>query len=759
MRNKINVTGIVQGVGFRPFIYRIAKKNGLQGYVRNKGDAGVEIFLEGKEKDINFFISELKTSLPPLAQIHDIITINIAGKNQYADFMIDQSSSHRELSGSIIPPDIAICDNCLTELRDPRNPRFEYFFITCTDCGPRFTIIEKLPYDRANTTMAEYPFIGNCKKDYSDPKNRRFHAQTVACSDCGPKVYLTSKDGILISKKNPVQEAGKLLSEGSIIAIKGYGGFHIASSSTKTQPLKKLRMVKHRHSKPFAVLARDLEAAKTLAEINLKEEELLTSVARPIVLLKKKANFRLSSLVAPDLHNLGVMLPYSALHYMLFDKVSDQAFVMTSANPPNQPITKDNEEALKKLNRIVDYFLFHDRKIAYRCDDSVLRVHSDRPVFIRRSRGYSPKPIILTDKSEYNILGLGGELNNTSCVLLGNKAFISQHIGDVENIETRNFLEKATNHLIRLTNSQIETVVCDLHPKFTTTILARELSIKNGWEMIQVQHHHSHVAALMMEHSINEVVGIVCDGYGYGTNGEAWGGEILFSSRESTKFERLGHLEKQPLLGGDQATRYPIRIAAGILNKKIDISNWLLKNSEYLPYGKTEAKLILNQLNNHVNTVETTSCGRILDATAAILGICFERSYEGEPAIKLESIAMKGKDVLKQKPIIKNNILLTTQMLLEVYNHKKRFSQKDLAYSAHSYLAEGLAELAIEKAIEKGTNHIGFSGGVACNKILSELIQKKVESEGLQFIVHKQLPPGDGGISFGQAIVGGFFRF
>jgi hydrogenase maturation protein HypF len=518
-------------------------------------------------------------------------------------------------------------------------------------------------------------------------------------------------------------------------------------------------MVKHRHSKPFAVLARDLEVAKTLAEINLKEEELLTSVARPIVLLKKKANFRLSSLVAPDLHNLGVMLPYSALHYMLFDKVSDQAFVMTSANPPNQPITKDNEEALKKLNRIVDYFLFHDRKIANRCDDSVLRVHGDRPVFIRRSRGYSPKPIILNDKSEYNILGLGGELNNTSCVLLGNKAFISQHIGDVENIETRNFLEKATNHLIRLTNSKIETVVCDLHPKFTTTILARELSIKNGWELIQVQHHHSHVASLMMEHSINEVVGIVCDGYGYGTNGEAWGGEILFSSRESTKFERLGHLEKQPLLGGDQATRYPIRIAAGILNKKIDISNWLLKNSEYLPYGKTEAKLILNQLNNHVNTVETTSCGRILDATAAILGICFERSYEGEPAIKLESIAMKGKDVLKQKPIIKNNILLTTQMLLEVYNHKKRFSQKDLAYSAHSYLAEGLAELAIEKAIEKGTNYIGFSGGVACNKILSELIQKKVESEGLQFIVHKQLPPGDGGISFGQAIVGGFFRF
>jgi hydrogenase maturation protein HypF len=759
LRIKINVTGIVQGVGFRPFIYRIANKYGLRGFVKNKGDAGVEIFLEGKEKNINLFISELETPLPPLAQIHDIITTTIAGKNQYTNFNIEQSSSQSELSGSIIPPDIAICNNCLIELRDPKNPRYDYFFITCTDCGPRFTIIEKLPYDRINTTMVNFPLTGNCKKEYFGSENRRFHAQTVACSDCGPKVFLTSKDGKLIHQKDPIREAGKLLSEGSIIAIKGYGGFHIASSSNKTQPLARLRMVKHRHSKPFAIMVRDLETAKNLTEINPKEEELLTTSARPIVLLKKKDNFPLSSLVAPDLHNLGVMLPYTAMHYMLFDKVSDQAFVMTSANPPNQPITKDNAEALKRLNRVVDYFLFHDRKIAYRCDDSVLRVHGSNSVFLRRSRGYSPRPILLREKAKRNILGLGGELNNTSCILLENKAFISQHIGDVENIETRTFLEKATNHLIRLTHSKIDTIVCDLHPKFTTTLLARELSIKNRWELIQVQHHHSRIAALMMEHSISKAVGIVCDGYGYGTNGEAWGGEILFSTRESNKFERIGHLEKQPLIGGDQATRYPIRIAAGILNKKIDTSSWLLNNSEYLPHGETEAKLILSQLNKRVNIVETTSCGRILDATAAILGICFERSYEGEPAIKLESIAMKGKEVLHQKPLIKNNILQTTQLLLEVFNHKGRYSQKDLAYSVHSYLAEGLAQLAIEKAIEKDTKHIGFSGGVACNKILSELIRKKVESEGFQFLVHTQIPPGDGGVSFGQAIVGGFFRF
>ncbi|MCW3998557.1 MAG: carbamoyltransferase HypF [Candidatus Bathyarchaeota archaeon] len=759
MRIKINVSGIVQGVGFRPFIYRLAKKDGLRGYVRNKGDAGVEILLEGRANCINLFLFELKENPPPLAQIHQIITRTLTGENQYVDFTIEKSSLRSELSGSIIPPDIAICNKCLTELRDPENPRYEYFFITCTDCGPRFTIIDQLPYDRINTTMTDFPLISNCKDEYLDSENRRFHAQTIACPNCGPKVYLTSRNGELISLEDPVQEAGKLLSEGSIVAIKGYGGFHIASSSTKAQPLKKLRMVKHRNSKPFAVMARDLNAAKTLTEINPKEEELLTSLIRPIVLLNKKTNFPLSPLVAPGLHNLGIMLPYTAMHYMLFDEVSDQTFVMTSANPPNQPITKDNKEALHKLNKIVDYFLLHDRRIAYRCDDSVLRVHGETPIFIRRSRGYSPKPIILKEKSENNVIGLGGELNNTSCILLENRAFISQHIGDIENIETRDFLKQATDHLIRLTNSKVDTITCDLHPKFTTTQLARELSTKNGWELIQVQHHYSHIAALMMEHSINEIVGIVCDGYGYGIDGEAWGGEILFSTRESAKFERLGHLEKQPLLGGDIATRYPIRIAAGILNKKIDISEWLLKNSKYLPHGIDEAKLIINQLNKKVNIVKTTSCGRILDSIASILGICYKRGYEGEPAIKLESAAIKGRDVLNQKPLIKNNTLLTTQLLLQLFNQRRIFSQNDLAYSSHLYLAEGLAEIAIEKASDKGIDNIGFSGGVACNKLFSDTIRKKVESQGLKYFVHKQLPPGDGGISLGQAIVGGFFRF
>jgi len=734
-------------------------KYGLTGYVRNRGDAGVEILIEGKEQDIQNFMRDLTAKRPPLAQIHEIITATLQGKTEHDKFTIYKSSEETELSGSVIPPDIAICNECLTELRNPKDPRYDYFFITCTNCGPRFTIIEKLPYDRENTTMREFPLCGFCQKEYADPINRRFHAQTVACPKCGPKVYLTTRNGEQIQHDDPVREAGRLLSEGSILAIKGYGGFHVAASSTKEKPLMALRRAKHRQAKPFAIMARSLETAKSFAEVNSKEEELLTSSARPIVLLNKSSTYSLSPLVAPDLHNVGVMLPYTGLHYLLFDRVDDAAFVMTSANPPNQPIVKDNDEALKTLGGTVDYFLFHNRKIAHRCDDSVLRVHGNRNVFVRRSRGYAPAPIMLKEKAQRCVIGLGGELNNVSCVLLENKAFISQHVGDVENVETKAFLQEATNHLIRLTNSHVDAIACDLHPKFTTTALARELADENGWQLIQVQHHHAHVAALMMEHAVDEIVGVVCDGYGYGVDGEAWGGEILLCTRESAEFKRLGHLEPQPLLGGDAATRYPMRIAAGILSKKVNIEDWLLRNSRHLPHGETEAKLILDQLQKGIGVSETTSCGRVLDGVTAILGVCYERSYEGEPAMKLESAAMKGKDALKMKPIINGDVLDTTQIVSAIFENIGKVSKADLAYSVHAYLARGLASLALEKALENSVKFIGFSGGAACNQILTRVMRETVEAEGLTFLVHEAVPSGDGGVSFGQAVVGGFSRF
>ncbi|MBT0158742.1 carbamoyltransferase HypF [Candidatus Bathyarchaeota archaeon A05DMB-2] len=759
MRVKVNVTGIVQGVGFRPFIYRTAVKYGLAGYVRNRGDAGVEILLEGSEPSVQSFLRDLKEKKPTLAQIHSVTTKVFKGKSQYAEFTIIKSSEEAENSGSVIPPDIAICDDCLRELRDPKDHRFEYFFITCTNCGPRFTIIERLPYDRENTTMREFPLCGICQKEYSDPLNRRFHAQTVACPECGPRAYLTTADGEQIQHRDPVREAGRLLSEGAVLAVKGYGGFHIAASTTRDEPLLALRRTKHRSAKPFAIMARSLEAAKSFAEVNLKEEALLTSAARPIVLLKKSDDYSLSSLVAPDLHNVGVMLPYTAMHYMLFDRVSDAAFVMTSANPPNQPIINDNDEALRTLGGTVDYFLFHNRKIAQRCDDSVLRVHGSRTVFLRRSRGYAPAPIMLNAEACRCVVGLGGELNNTSCILLSNKAFLSQHIGDVENVETKTFLKEATAHLTRLTNSRIEAMACDLHPKFTTTALARELAEQNGWGLVQVQHHHAHAAALMMEHAVDEIVGVICDGYGYGTDGKAWGGEILFCTRESSDFKRVGHLEPQPLVGGDTATRFPLRMAAAILGKTINVENWLFQNSGHLPHGETEARLVIDQLRRGDGVAETTSCGRVLDAVAAVLGVCYERTYEGEPAMKLESAAIRGRDVLKMHPEINGNVLNTSHMVHAIFENIGKASVADLAYSAHAYLARGLASLAVDKAHEHGVRVIGFSGGAACNQILAEEMRKPIEAAGLRFLVHRAVPAGDGGVSFGQAVVGGFWRF
>ncbi|MCL6578534.1 MAG: carbamoyltransferase HypF [Candidatus Bathyarchaeota archaeon] len=758
MRLKIKIVGIIQGVGFRPFIYRTAVKNQLKGYVKNRGDAGVEILLEGKESDIHNFMRDLKEKKPPLAQIHEIITTELKGKNEYATFSIHKSSKETELSGSVIPPDIAICDDCLKELRNPKDPRHEYFFITCTNCGPRFTIIDTLPYDRENTTMRDFPMCSFCLKEYKDPLNRRFHAQTVACPRCGPKAYLTTHKGEFVKHKDPIREAGKLLAEGFIMAIKGYGGFHVAASTTKDKPLIRLREVKHRSQKPFAIMARSLEAIKTFAEVSKEEAALLTSYTRPIVLLNKNSAYYLSDLVAPGLHNVGVMLPYTGLHYMLFDKVDEPAFVMTSANPPNQPIIKDNEEALQSLGGTVDYFLFHNRQIAHRCDDSVVRMHGKNPVFLRRSRGYAPAPIMLKEKAKRCVVGLGGELNNTACVLLGNKAFISQHIDDVENVETREFLENATKHLIRLTNSTVDAVACDLHPKFTTTKLARDLAEENGWRLFQVQHHYAHIAALMIEHGVEEIVGVCCDGYGYGMDGEAWGGEILLCTRESSDFKRVAHLEKQPLIGGDLATRFPLRMATGILHKRVDVASWLLQNKTHFPHGESEIQLILNQLEKSNNIIETTSCGRVLDATAAVLGVCYERTYEGEPAMKLESAALKGKDVIKLEPIIKSNTLDTTQMLLEIFENREKYPKADLAYSMHSYLARGLAELAIENAEDNGIRTVGFSGGAACNQILTSIMRKAVETAGLRFLVHEAIPPGDGGVSFGQAVVGGFFQ-
>jgi hydrogenase maturation protein HypF len=448
------------------------------------------------------------------------------------------------------------------------------------------------------------------------------------------------------------------------------------------------------------------------------------------------------------------MLPYTGLHYMLFDQVADMSFVMTSANPASEPIVKDNDAAIEVLSDTVDYILFHNRKIAHRCDDTVMRVHGSHPVFLRRSRGYAPAPIKLKNKAKRCVVAFGGELNDTSTILCGDKAFISQHIGDVENIETQTFLKEATNHLQHLTNTRPEVVACDLHPKFNTTRLAKELSEAQGLPLVQAQHHNAHSAALMAEHGLDDIVAIACDGYGYGLGGEAWGGEILYCTDASAEFSRLGHLEPQLLLGGDLASRYPVRMAAAMLCKAgADVAIWLKQNKALLSYGDTEAELILDQLKKGIGGPQTTSCGRVLDAVSALLGVCTVRSYEGEPAMKLESAALRGRDILHLKPQIYGNVLSTSNLLWMLYEDHGKHSVPDLAYSAHIYLAKGLAELAVKQAQQEGTKNVGFTGGAACNQILAQTIRSTVEAAGLQFYVHEQVPAGDGGVSFGQAVI------
>jgi len=749
LRAEIKVSGIVQGVGFRPFVYRIAVENRLSGYVRNRGDAVVEIVVEGKKDNVKRFLNDLKEKKPLLARIYRVTANYAEDKKEFEKFTILHSSEDAEHSGSVIPPDVSICDECLSELRNPKNERYNYFFVTCTDCGPRYTIIQGLPYDRPNTTMQDFPMCDFCLREYGDPSNRRFHAQTVACSKCGPRVYLTSNDGQQVEHKDPIREAGRLLQEGFILAIKGNGGFHVATATTLSEPISRLRKVKHRAQKPFAIMACNLEAARSFAEVSQEEAELLTSYIRPIVLLRKSKEYYLSELIAPGLHNIGVMLPYTGLHIMLFDGVREPALVMTSANPPNQPIVTQNQEALRTLGPVVDFFLFHNRTIAQRCDDSVIRLHGKNPSVIRRSRGYAPEPIHLKSPVDECVLGVGAELNATSCVLLQDKAFISQHIGDVENLETLEFLRETTHHLMRLTNSKIDVIACDLHPKFTTTKLAQDLGKQLERPVVPVQHHHAHIASLMGEHNVSEIIGVACDGFGYGSDSNAWGGEVLHCNREG--FQRLGHLQEQPMVGGDLATLYPLRMATGILHSTVNIEEWLKSNSHRFPHGEKEVEVVIKQLKKGT-APKTTSCGRVLDAVSAVLDICYERTYEGEPAMKLESAATKGRDVLKLEPKLASKTVDTTLLVREVFNQRRNHSIADLAYSTQSYLAKGLAQLAVEEAERLGVKAVGFSGGVAYNEHITQTIRKTVEEGGFKFLVHSLVPPGDGGVSFGQAI-------
>lgn len=738
---KILTQGIVQGVGFRPYVYRLASELNLKGYVRNLGNV-VEIIIEGE--NAQSFVERLPKELPPIAKINSM-NVEAIEKHDYTDFEIIESGD--SYSGiSVIPPDIAICDKCLSEIRNPEDRRYKYAFNACTDCGPRFTVIESVPYDRIRTSMDEFPLCDECLAEYEEPLNRRYHGEAICCSECGPEMELyegTHK----INTDNPIKSGAQKLKEGKILAIKGIGGTHLVVDAYNDKAIKKLRKRLNRPNQAFAVMCRDLESLQDYAELTEKEIETITSNKRPIVILKKNNDYAFPESLSPGLHNIGVMLPYSPMHHLLFDEGDIDTYVMTSANTPGEPMMIANDEI---VNGVSDYSLVHNRQILNRCDDSVIRFRNNELSFIRRSRGYTPEPYTINyDENDLNVLALGPELDVTFSVAKDNIVYPSQHIGNTNKPKTLAFLKEAIENMERITKiNEFDMIACDLHPNFFTTRLAHNLAEKYGCEVLQVQHHHAHSVALANDSAIEEMIVIAADGVGYGSDKTSWGGEILYTNIKD--FERLGHLQPQLMPGGDVATRYPARMLASILNDEDLIKNY----SDYFKYGNVEIKNIFKQIAAGINVGKTTSTGRVLDSMAVALEICHERTYEGECSMKLESAAYYSTKDLEIPIVIENDTLNTSEILKEVVKLYQNGEKKaDVAAAGQNAIGKGLSELAISAANKKGIKEIGATGGVFYNESITNTVKNSIENEDFTFIQHKNTCAGDGSVSLGQAII------
>ena len=738
---KILTQGIVQGVGFRPYVYRLAYDLNLKGYVRNLGNV-VEIIVEGE--NTNDFLKRLEKELPPIAEI-DSVTCEEIELNNYEDFKIIESGD--SYSGvSVIPPDIAICDKCLAEIRNPDDRRYKYPFNACTDCGPRFTVIESVPYDRIRTSMEEFPLCDECLSEYRQPLDRRYHGEAICCEKCGPQMEIY-KGSDKLDVENPIKKGSEILKDGKILAIKGIGGTHLVVDAYNDKAIKKLRKRLNRPHQAFAVMTKDLKSIKNYAKLSSNEIKTITSNKRPIVILKKNDNYPFPESLSPGLHNIGVMLPYSPMHYLLFDESDIDTFVMTSANTPGEPMMIKNSEIISGVN---DYSLIHNRKILNRCDDSVIRFRNDELSFIRRSRGYTPEPYTIDyDVNDSNVLALGPELDVTFSIARDDKVYPSQHIGNTNKPKTLEFLRDGIENMQRILKiNDFDVIACDMHPHFFTTRLAYELGEKYDAEVIPIQHHHAHSIALANDYGIDEMIAIAADGVGYGTDGTSWGGEILYT--DINDFERLGHLQPQLMPGGDIATKYPARMLASILNDMDLINNY----SKYFKYGEIEIKNIFKQIDAGINVGKTTSTGRVLDSMAVALEICHERSYEGECSMKLESAAYYSTKDLEIPVIIENNQLNTTEILREVvklYQNGEKAS--DVASAGQNAVASGLSQLAIDVADKKKIDVIGATGGVFYNEAITKTVKNNIETNGYKFIQHKNTCAGDGSVSLGQCVI------
>ena len=633
-RRQITVAGIVQGVGFRPFVYGLAVKNHLAGFVLNDS-AGVTMELEGDPQALDSFLTSLQNQPPPLARIEHVNCRLIAPKGE-GSFKIVGSHAEEERR-VLISPDTRTCDGCLTELFDPHDRRYRYPFINCTGCGPRFTIIEDVPYDRALTTMRMFEMCADCQREFDDPGSRRFHAQPNACARCGPRVRLLNSQGCEISGDDPTADAASLLRQGAIIAIKGLGGYHLACNALDHEAVRRLRARKHREDKPFALMVRNLSAARALCFVMPEDEMLLCSQQRPIVLLRKREDTRIAEAIAPGQRHFGLMLPYTPLHHLLLAD-ADIPLVMTSGNLSEEPIVYKDDDAFGRLGNIVEYFLVHDRKIHMRCDDSVVRVIDRRELIIRRSRGYAPQPISMRGPFVRPVLACGGHLKNTFCLGKNRHAFLSHHIGDLENDETLESFIKGIEQFKNLFDIEPRVLAHDLHHEYLSTKYA--LGVQ-GVRRIGVQHHHAHIASCMAEHGLKgPVIGVAFDGLGYGDDGTIWGGEFLVA--ELFRYQRRAHLRYVPLAGGDRAIREPWRMAVSYLRDALGKDPISLELPGWTAIPAKKVALITAMMQRQVNTVPTSSCGRMFDAVASILGLRHETNYEGQAAIELEMAALES---------------------------------------------------------------------------------------------------------------------
>jgi len=767
---KIHITGIVQGVGFRPFVYGLAVRFALTGWVRNTS-AGVDMEVSGTQAALDTFIQALKSELPPLARL-DRVEVSFGPPGWFTAFEIVHSE---EVEGAFQPisPDVCICPDCLRELFDPSDRRYRYPFINCTNCGPRFTIISDIPYDRLNTTMAPFSMCPGCAAEYQNPLDRRFHAQPVACHVCGPKIWLETAGAIFNSPLSEgdiaIHAAQKLLAEGKILAVKGLGGFHLACDATNAEAVAELRRRKLRVDKPFALMMLELATIDKHCIVTQPEYELLGSHQRPIVLLRRKPESNIAAEIAPKQGTLGVMLPYTPLHYLLLkgDSQSSMVLVMTSGNLSVEPIASGNREARQRLSSLADYFLMHDREIYIRCDDSVVRVFDfqervrqktespNRPnpiYFLRRSRGYAPDSIQLPFEVP-PILATGPEQKNTFCLTCERYAFLSQHIGDMENYETLRSFEEGISHFERLFRIQPEAIAYDFHPNYLSTRYALERSKREKLPALGVQHHHAHIAACMADNELDgnrPVIGVAFDGTGYGEDGAVWGGEFLVA--DYAGFERKSHLAYFPLPGGEAAIKRPARIALALLwSLGLD---WEESLPPFEDLCFEEHMALRLQLERNLNTMQTSSMGRLFDAAAALAGVRQKVNYEAQAAIEFES-ALDESELGVYRFDVQTGMVDPRQaivaLLRDIHNG---VSVPVLSARFHNGVAEMVSQVCRQIKRETGLNEVALSGGVWQNMALMERATQKLQKDGFVVYIHRKIPTNDGGLSLGQALVG-----